>query len=63
LSLLDVLPDDALFVGDDHRWDVVGAQNAGIRPVVLATDAGQSVSDHLTIQNLAGVLSLTSEAY
>jgi len=26
---------DALFVGDDRRWDVVGAQNAGLRPVLL----------------------------
>ena len=61
LSLLDVLPDDALFVGDDHRWDVVGARNAGIRPVLLAMDAVQSVSDHLTIQSLGGILSVASK--
>lgn len=35
LSLLEVAPADALFVGDDHRWDIVGAQNAGLRPVLL----------------------------
>jgi len=35
LSLLEVAPADALFVGDDHRWDLVGAQNAGLRPVLL----------------------------
>jgi putative hydrolase of the HAD superfamily len=33
LSLLEVASADALFVGDDRRWDVAGAQNAGLRPV------------------------------
>jgi len=58
LSLLDVRPADALFVGDDHRWDVVGAQNAGLRPVLLEAMVPESSRDHLTIPNLAGVIAL-----
>ena len=62
LSLLEVAPADALFVGDDHRWDIVGAQNAGLRPVLLQSVARESLRDHLTVPNLAGVLSLLAEA-
>ena len=29
LELLEVVPAEAIFVGDDARWDVIGAQNAG----------------------------------
>jgi len=57
LSLLNVRPHEALFVGDDHRWDVIGAQNAGIRPVLLARDVSHS-PDHLTIQSLVEVVSI-----
>jgi putative hydrolase of the HAD superfamily len=51
LSLLDVAPADALFVGDDHRWDIVGAQNAGLRPVLLESAVPKPRRDHLTIPN------------
>ena len=61
LSLLEVAPADALFVGDDHRWDIVGAQNAGLRPVLLECDAPESPRDTLTVPNLAGVLSLLAD--
>jgi putative hydrolase of the HAD superfamily len=60
LSLLDVRPHETLFVGDDHRWDVIGAQNAGIRPVLLATDARRS-SEHLTIHSLTEVISIATD--
>jgi len=60
LSLLNVRPHEALFVGDDHRWDVIGAQNAGIRPVLLARDVSRS-SDHLTIQSLVEVVSIATD--
>jgi FMN phosphatase YigB (HAD superfamily) len=36
LRILDVSAADAVFVGDDPRWDVAGAQNAGIQPILLA---------------------------
>lgn len=35
LELIRVGPADAIFVGDDARWDFIGAQNAGLRPVLL----------------------------
>jgi putative hydrolase of the HAD superfamily len=60
LSLLDVSPHEALFVGDDHRWDVIGAQNAGIRPVLLARAASRS-SGHETIQSLTEVISIATD--
>ena len=62
LSLLEVAPGEALFVGDDPRWDIVGAQNVGLRPVLLESVAPTSRRDHLTIPNLAGIIALLSEA-
>lgn len=62
LSLLDVAPADALFVGDDPRWDIIGAQNAGLRPVLLESVVPRPRHDHLTIPNLAGIIALLSEA-
>jgi len=62
LSLLDVAPADALFVGDDHRWDIVGAQNAGLRPVLLESGVSELRHDHLRIRNLAGIIALLTEA-
>ncbi len=62
LSLLEVASADALFVGDDHRWDIVGAQNAGLRPVLLESVVPRSRRDHLTIPNLAGIIALLTEA-
>jgi len=62
LSLLEVAPADALFVGDDHRWDIVGAQNAGLRPVLIGSVVPKPPRDHLTIPNLAGIIALLTEA-
>ena len=61
LALLDVAPTDAVFVGDDPRWDVAGAKNAGIRPVLLGSAA--SAPGLETIQNLKDVIRLVDEAY
>jgi putative hydrolase of the HAD superfamily len=61
LASLDVSADESLFVGDDQRWDVLGARNAGIRPVLLAADAHATPVDCVTIQSLGGILSLTSQ--
>ena len=60
--MLDVAPSDALFVGDDHRWDIVGAQNAGLRPVLLESVVQKPPRDHLTIPNLAGIIVLLTES-
>ncbi|MGH8218646.1 MAG: HAD family hydrolase [Steroidobacteraceae bacterium] len=41
LEALDVNARNALFVGDDPRWDVLGARAVGVRPLLLApTGAG-----------------------
>jgi putative hydrolase of the HAD superfamily len=56
LSLLEVAPADALFVGDDHRWDVIGAQNAGLRPILVGPGVPNSPTDCLTIQNLGDLI-------
>jgi len=61
LSLLDVAPADALFVGDDRRWDIVGARNAGLRPVLLESLAPTPPRDCLTITNLADIIALLTE--
>jgi HAD superfamily hydrolase (TIGR01509 family) len=63
LALLGVVPVEALFVGDDHRWDVIGARNAGVRPVLLGRDSMNSLSDVLAIRNLGDVLAIATDAY
>ncbi|HEY7441122.1 MAG TPA: HAD family hydrolase [Vicinamibacterales bacterium] len=60
LSLLEVPPAEALFVGDDHRWDVMGAVNAGLRPVLLASGPTTVSGDHLTIRELGGIIALST---
>jgi putative hydrolase of the HAD superfamily len=60
LALLDVVPADAVFVGDDPRWDIVGAQNAGVRPVLLGLSA--NAPGLKAIQNLEDILSVVDEA-
>jgi putative hydrolase of the HAD superfamily len=35
LKVLNIGAADALFVGDDARWDVLGARAAGVHPVLL----------------------------
>lgn len=60
LSLLDVAPAETLFVGDDHRWDVLGAQSAGLLPVLLDSGGQTSSADHQTIQDLRGIIPLST---
>jgi putative hydrolase of the HAD superfamily len=62
LSLLGVGPTEAVFVGDDPRWDMIGAEGAGLRPVLLAPSVEDGVDDHLTIQDLRGVIALVQAA-
>jgi putative hydrolase of the HAD superfamily len=61
LALLDVAATDALFVGDDPRWDVAGAQNAGVRPVLLGSVA--SSPDLETIQSLEELMRLVDRSH
>jgi ribonucleotide monophosphatase NagD (HAD superfamily) len=49
---------DAVFVGDDPRWDVAGAKNAGIRPVLLGSAA--SAPGLEAIQSLEDVIGVST---
>jgi len=58
LYTLGVHADDAIFVGDDPHWDVLGAERAGLRPLLLAPSGGDAaVAPNVTIlRNLREVL-------
>jgi putative hydrolase of the HAD superfamily len=58
LSLLSVAPNDAIFIGDDHRWDVAGALNCGLQAVLLESTAEPTLSGVASISRLADVLTL-----
>jgi putative hydrolase of the HAD superfamily len=58
LSLLGVDPSEAIFVGDDHRWDVVGALNAGMQAVLLGSPTEPTSPGPPSIQRLSDVLAL-----
>ncbi len=45
LDLLGVRAADAVFVGDDARWDVLGAQRAGVRPIWLAKQPADAAAE------------------
>jgi putative hydrolase of the HAD superfamily len=49
LEILDTSADEAVFVGDDPVWDVEGARNAGLRPILLAAPNQQSNPAQVTI--------------
>ena len=59
LALLEVAPPDAVFVGDDLDGTSAGAQNAGLRPVLLGSAASPLALE--TIQNLEDVIRLVDE--
>jgi putative hydrolase of the HAD superfamily len=57
LNLLGVRNAEAVFVGDDPRWDVVGAQRAGVRPILLARRPTEAIPGAIPIAaNLRQVL-------
>jgi putative hydrolase of the HAD superfamily len=58
LELIHVAPVDAMFVGDDARWDLIGAQNAGLRPVLLRPPSGPAIEGCVRINRLSDVLEL-----
>jgi HAD superfamily hydrolase (TIGR01509 family) len=49
LSLLGVRAAEAVFVGDDPRWDVAGAQRAGVRPILLAPTPSEGITDTVPV--------------
>ena len=58
LSLLDVDARDSVFVGDDPRQDVAGAEQSGLRAILI--DPREAVTDasHRTIHSLTELLPL-----
>jgi putative hydrolase of the HAD superfamily len=55
LELLGVQAQQAAFVGDHPEWDVVGARQAGLRPILLAPSPSND-ADCLVIHTLGGLL-------
>jgi putative hydrolase of the HAD superfamily len=55
LKKLAIEPSDAVFVGDDPRWDVEGALRAGIRPILISADPAEKHSC-TNIERLASLL-------
>jgi putative hydrolase of the HAD superfamily len=62
LELLQVAPADTMFVGDDARWDVIGARNAGLRPVLLRPPSTALMEGCVGISRLSDVLGLLDKA-
>jgi FMN phosphatase YigB (HAD superfamily) len=61
LSLVGARAAEAFFVGDDPRWDVTGAELAGIRPILLAPAKTETVRDTtLVAGSLREVLTLAN---
>lgn len=60
LKRLGVEPKEAVFVGDIYEIDYLGAQNAGMVPVLIRRD-GASMSGVRTIRSLDGIFALLSE--
>jgi HAD superfamily hydrolase (TIGR01509 family) len=54
LSLLGVRASDAVFVGDDPRWDVAGAEGAGIRPILLMRERAEAVPASIPVARTLG---------
>jgi putative hydrolase of the HAD superfamily len=56
LEVLDIAAGEAVFVGDDPIWDMEGARSAGLRPILLAAQAGQSPAQVTVATSLADVV-------
>jgi putative hydrolase of the HAD superfamily len=64
LALLSVSPEHALYVGDSHHHDVLGARAAGLTPVLIdryALHRNGHAAEHrvLTLHGLDEILKLT----
>jgi HAD superfamily hydrolase (TIGR01509 family) len=58
LSLLDVEARDSVFVGDDPDWDVAGAAQSGLRPILIDPREGGAAAPCPVIRSLEGLLPL-----
>ena len=60
LAAIGVSAAEAVHVGDTYEADIIGAQNAGIRPILIDRDGTQTGRWHETIQNLSELPKLLS---
>jgi putative hydrolase of the HAD superfamily len=60
LARLGAAPDEALFVGDDPRWDTAGAAAAGIDALLIDRTSGSARAGCIT--GLAAVFAAVTEA-
>ena len=59
LSLLNVAPSEAVFVGDHPKWDAEGARDAGLRAVLLGSEP---IGDYEVISELRDIIALVAPA-
>jgi putative hydrolase of the HAD superfamily len=57
LTHLEVPASEAIFVGDDPRWDVLGAESVGLHPLLLLNGSAVGFPSCTTIARLEEVLS------
>jgi len=60
LQKLGLEAQDTIYVGDDPCWDIEGARNSGLNPVLLARDKAPSNIEAVTIRSLEEVLLLVN---
>ncbi len=60
LEAVGVSATEAVHVGDTYEADIIGAQNVGIRPILIDRDNTQTGKWHETIQNLSQLPELLS---
>jgi HAD superfamily hydrolase (TIGR01549 family) len=60
LEAVEVSATEAVHVGDTYEADIIGAQNVGIRPILIDRDGTQTGKWHDTIQNLSELPKLLS---
>lgn len=57
LTHLEVPASEAIFVGDDPRWDVLGTESVGLHPLLLLNGSAVGFPSCTTIARLEEVLS------
>ena len=60
LAAVGVSAEEAVHVGDTYEADIVGARNAGIRPILIDRDKTQTDKWRETIQSLSELIGLLS---
>ena len=60
LERLGLESQHTIYVGDDPRWDIAGARNAGLTPLLLAKEAPDPNQDAVTVRSLDAILPLVT---